>query len=180
MKTVKRILSTGAILGLAVSLGACSSASNPGTAVESLGVTYTESDITVATDQLSDVLGQALSRQDVVFLLAAAQPYFEVASELGIDRDSAEVTQMLAMLVAETGGELESLDQSTLDALATIVVAQTMTTVPVDESAVDTLETLAQAPATVVNPRYGEYDLEQGFVPTGVLADVVELTTPEI
>lgn len=178
MKTVKRILAGGMIVGLAVSLGACSSAPNPGTAVESLGVTYTESDITVATDELGEVLGQALPRQNVVSVVAAAQPYFQVAELTGVSPESPEVQQLLEGILAETGTEAEGLNRATLDAVTVLLVSQVMAPQLEDPEVPEMLDSLMSPPNTVINPRYGSFDPEQGVIPAGVLADVVSMNTP--
>lgn len=175
MRTLRRILTTTASLGVAFSLTACSAAPNPGTAVESLGVTYTESDITVATDELGGVLGQRLARQDVVSIVAASQPYIDLADQMGVGRNSVETEEMLSQLLLQTGVESEDLSPTTMDVLTAIVVVDVISPEFANPEVVALLGELMASPNTIVNPRYGQFDPEMGLVPTGPLADVIDL-----
>ena len=178
MNIAKRVLGASAIVGMVVSLGACSSPSSPGTAVESLGVRYTESDVTVATDELGDLFGQPMSRLTIVQVLAMTQPFIDIAQMVGIDRDSPEIEQLVAGYVEEFGKSPSELSAVTLDAITAEVISMEVAPVLSSPGVDELLVAAMSAPNTVINPRYGEFTAEESFVPAGPLADVVPLSTP--
>lgn len=175
MRIRTRILAVSAIAGIALGMTACSAAPNPGTAVESLGVTYTENDVTVAADELGQVLGQQLSRENVVSVLAIAQPYLQLGEQAGISADAPEIAGMRDEILAETGTDPASLHQTTNDVLSTMLVSQMLSMQVESAQLLGELTELASPPNTIVNPRYGQFSPEAGLTPPGPLADVVQI-----
>ncbi len=175
MKVNRRVLAVCVGVAAALSLGACSSGgANPGTAVESLGVRYTENDLTVATDELTSVMGQQLDRTSVVSFLALAQPYMAMADQVGVSLDDDQFTQPIDQLLETSGASRDGLSQATMDVLNAILLSQVVgASVQADpELNQDFAELIAQ---THVNPRYMSLSMEAGAVPAGPLADVVPL-----
>lgn len=174
MKSQKRILAVGAALAIATTLGACSGGTNPGTAVESLGVRYTETDVTQAADQLTQVLGQNVQRDNVVAVLAVSQAYFKVGEELGMTAQSEEVSSMVEQVLVETGTDPETLSQASSDMLSALVLAQMISPAIQESPEVGAqLEEMMLPPNTVINPRYAQFDPERGLVPAAPFGDVI-------
>lgn len=179
MKLKRRILAAGAAITVAATLGACSGGANPGTAVESLGVRYTEADVTVAADQMEQVLGQEVQRNNVVGLLSVAQPYFSVAEQAGISLESPEVAGTVDEVLEYAGTDPASLTRASRDMLNALVLAQILGPLLQEEpEAVIELESLMAEPNTTINPRYAQFELEVGIVPSGPFGDVVNSSQP--
>lgn len=160
----KRALAGISMLAVAFSVGAC--ASGPGTAVESLGVRYTERDVTVAADELAPVLqmsGQT-GRQIVVNLLAQAQPVIQTAEEVGLA--GPDDVDMAAEQIL--GRNADELGRATRDILLTSLYAGQVGPVVNPDALFP--------PETIINPRYGELSPATGQLDVPTLGDVVTMT----
>lgn len=176
MKAPKRFLAAAAAVAFGLTLGACSSPADPGTAVESLGVRYTEADVTEVTEDMGVLVGQGLSRDDAVLMLAVTQPYLSVGKELGITAESAEVAQMVEETLSAAGTTAADISPQSVEVLVGLLVGQMIgPAAQADPELGASLDALLMPPNTVVNPRYFSISPENGITPAGPLADVIEL-----
>lgn len=162
LRRSKRTLVSASLLVAALSVGAC--ASGPGTAVESMGVRYSERDVTVAVDELAPAMQGQGDRQTVVNMLVQAQPIIQTAQAAGLVSEGDEEFAAQEIL----GISADDLGRATRDILLTAVYAgQVGPAVNVDDML---------PPETVVNPRYGSFNPETGQLQVLPLGDVVTTT----
>lgn len=174
-----RVLAAFASLGLIMGLGACTTSG--GTAVQSLGVTYSENDVTVATRQLNDLLGAGkVTRQDTVALLTQVQPLVEVAKEQGVvDPSQAYFESAAKDVLAQVAptADIAKLNRATVEILAAQAVNSALSDALTANPQLSTeVLSLMQKPNTEVNPRYLTVS-DQGLTAPTTLGDVVDLTS---
>lgn len=160
-----------AALSLTSLLGACA-ADNPGAAVQSLGVTYSEADVTVVADQLSKLVGQQMPRNTVVQTLAQTEPILALADAVGMGITEEQFDSIGQMYVGQGSTiDPEDLSAPTKRVLAASAVSQSLgQIVSAQPQLYSQLMAMEQPPQTVVNPRYFAIGSD-GLVPAGLLGD---------
>lgn len=152
----RRLLSRIAVglsaVALATSLGACSA--QPGVALVVDGSTYTEDQVSQATNEVSSVLGQPIKNHDITTVLALADSYIEVGKAHNIEVSDQDVRNFYAKRSEETG----RLSDPAVKVLRVSQIFQELSTsVPSDE--IGTQIGQLQADRDIeMNPRYGTVD----------------------
>lgn len=168
-----RLLAVFASVGMLAGLGACTTG---GTAVQSLGVTYTESDVTVVADELAEIVGEtSFSRQDAVGMLTQVQPLFAVGEAQGMDLSEESLSQSAQFFLDNIGSDVdvETLSAATEQVLASVGVSSALAPVfQSNQQIVQEIMALMSPPNTTVNPRYLSVTPD-GIQAPSLLGDVV-------
>ncbi len=168
---MKRILLA---VGLVLGLSACSGPA-PGVAVESLGTTYSEEQITTVVNEAGPLFSQDVSRANIVASLSASPAVFEVLAKNGVDTSVEAREELVAGLLEEYLGGLpiEDIDPATVDLLAQIQYYNTFESLQqVNPDVGPLIDELLKAPNTFVNPRYF-YTSPEGLIFVQAYGDVV-------
>lgn len=173
-----RILAVLGSLGLAAGLGACTTG---GDAVESMGVSYSENDVTVAVRDLNDLLGAgSVTRQDTVAFLAQVQPLITVAEENGLIDPTEEYLNQAAqeiLVQISPEGDVTTMSPAARDILAAQAVNGVLSQAVAENPDLSTeIFQRLQQPSTMINPRYLSVT-EQGMTAPTLLGDVVDTTS---
>lgn len=105
MVSTSRLLKViSAVLIAVLALGACSA--RPGTAAVVEGRTISENDLSLASSELSEVLGQPVNSQAVLQILIVAPTMIQVASRHGVSVSADDAQDFLAGEAASSGQQV--------------------------------------------------------------------------
>lgn len=162
-----------AAAGLVIGLGACSAL--PGVALRVGDSTYTEAQVTTTADQVKQMFGSDVTRQNLVWSLIQAKAVEDVGAAHKVVVDDAAVQDQIAAAVKAKSITWAPQDPSPalMDLLRTQIIANQLEGAGIDTATLSKDLATAMAGEQVdMSPRYGAYDPVKG-AKAATLGDVV-------
>lgn len=154
-----------ALLIAALALSAC--AARPGTAAVVDGRTVMEKDLSAASAELTQVLGQQVDSQAVLQILIVAPTMMQVASRHGVSVSADEAQEFLSTEAAAAGQEAaeDGYSAGTVTVGRYLLLDNQLRTSPEGALVGPELQQEIGALDVQLSPRYGEWSPDQGPVP---------------
>lgn len=161
--TKRRMTAVSLFAAGALLTGACSADVGAAAVVDGQRI-----EVATVQDAMIDLasISQGLTQADLLGVLVLEPAWTAVGAEFGVGFTDQEVIAYLDEIVAQSGLEPMEFSPGAIDLLRTELINQTLGNSPVAQEAYAKVSERLQNSEIETNPRFGDFSLENGLVPS--------------